>query len=97
MKQIIINGETWYYQTILHSSEWGDSYSTRFWKETKPVSFRKYLFFGPWITKEKPVVLFTIWANSDDPMYTKDWWKKKIDHEIELLGRQAELDKGELI
>lgn len=97
MKQTIINGDTWYYETKVNSNEWGDIYYTEFWKEKKPRTFRKYWFFGPWVTKEEPVVLFTIHADSGDPNLTKAWWRKKINHEIDLLKRQEEINKGELI
>lgn len=97
MKQLIINGTTWFYKTICDVGEYGDTYETNFWKEEKDVTFRKYWLWGPWITKKKPVILFTIYADSNDPSLTKAWWRREIEREVELLGRKAELNKGELI
>lgn len=98
MKQIVINDEIFFYKTEWYDNgEYGDSPVTIFWQEEKEVKYRKYLFFGPWRTKIEPVVLFSIYDDSNNSNLTKGYWKQKIEYQIELLGRSDELKKGELI
>lgn len=95
MQTITIDGQTFDYETVWNHGQ--DFPSTHFYQDIETYSYRKYLFFGKVITKTRPKLVFTIYADSKNINLTKGWWLEKIRHEIELLGRAQEIEKGELI
>lgn len=96
-KSVQVMGHNLKYFTKYDCSEYHDSWTTHFYKETVKVQKRKWWFFGPIVEGLEPIVLFKIYANALSPSLPKTWWRKRIEHEIDLLYREEELKKGELV
>lgn len=97
-RKIEIGGRTLrYYIKTNPCGEFDDYLTTIFYEETKVSYRKKYWMFGPTVKVEKPIKLFTIFANADSPNLPKSWWRKQIEGKLELLNRSQELKNGELI
>ncbi len=99
MKSVTIEGRTLQYETKWYSmGEYGEYPVTIFYEGTETVTKRTgFLGLGPKVTKEVPKQIFKIHEDSKNTELTKDWWKKAIEHELELLDRKAQIERGELI
>lgn len=96
-RSIIIHDRILYYQSFHDSSEVGSLEWTEFYEEIETITRKKWFFFGPIVTFTRPKVLFKIYANADNERLTKDWWREKIAHQLELLERKEQIKNGELI
>lgn len=97
MKEITINGKTLQYQTFWDGNEAGEWCWTEFYDGFKTVEKRKRWWSKEKVTLEILNEVFTINEDSQNPRITKDWWKKQIEKELELLNRSEQLKNGELI
>lgn len=100
MKEITINGRTLQYKTFWYSmGEYGDCPVTNFYEGIESQIKRTGFLgiFGPKITEEVPKKVFAIDRDSENANLTKSWWKKAIEHKLELLNREGEIERGELI
>lgn len=97
MKEIELMGHTFKYYTNFDCSEHGEIYETCFYKETRIQKRKKWLLFGELIETEVPIVLFSIYADSNSVLIPKSWWRNEIEKKIELLYRKDEIKNGELI
>lgn len=100
MNQVTVNGRIFQYEVKAEISEYGDEYRTEFYEGAKPVrrlrwSWKKFWFEG--YDTVEPNHVFTIHASAFEKCLTKGWWKKELEHQVELLGRADELERGELI
>lgn len=97
MKEIIIGNRTLQFQVMCEANEC-DSYEyTEFYEGTETVTRKKWLFWGETITEEKPKLVFTIYRDITSPKLTKEYWRREISKEIELLDRRDEILKEEYI
>lgn len=85
-----------YYREWEYQSEWGISYGVEFFKETKTEIRKKYLFFGPIIVNEEPVVLFDIRERLDNIGASKEWWHDKIKGNLDTINAE-ELREKEIL
>lgn len=97
MKTIVIKGEEFKYQLGFEVSEVSECEWTEFYKETKTVYKRRYIFFGEKIPYQEPIILFKVWFWIEDPSYTKEEVRKRIEKQFELSTRKEEILKGEII
>lgn len=98
MKTIKIGGRELQYQTLWDEAlDGSDIIYTEFYEGTEVQKCKKYILFGPVIEKEVPKLLFTIYQDANNERLTKGWWIEAILHELELLTRKEELERGELI
>jgi hypothetical protein len=97
MKTLEINGVTLQYEKIYHNSEHGESIWYRFYLGTTTRTYRKYWLFGERITVIEPNYVFTIWRDIESKLHTKKQVRAWIEHELELLNRKEELERGEII
>jgi len=98
LKKLEINGVKLDYEIFSDVNEVnGTFYWTEFYIGTRLVTKRKYLIFGEKKTKEVPFKVFVLDLDIEDPSYTKSDIRKKITRKLELLGRQAEIDRGEIV
>jgi hypothetical protein len=100
MKEIKINDKIYQYCTNYWCDEGGDYLTTEFYDGTENVIRRKWSWKKWAFEKYKvtiPKKIFDIPADSNDTTITKGWWRTKIFEKIELLNREKELSKGELI
>ena len=98
MKTIEINGRTLEYEVFSDCNEYdGLTYETAFYEGTKIERRKKYLLFGPVITKIVPNEIFRLFLNIEDPGYTKDDIRRKIERKLELLERPAQIERGEIV
>jgi len=98
MKSIRIQERELQYQTIWDCDEVGEWCWTEFYEGTVEVTKRKFPQFWKKYTVIEPRILFKIeGANTEDPRLLKSWWKKKIEENLEMLGRSNEIKRGELI
>ncbi len=97
MNSIKINGRTLEYEVFYDVSEYGETYETAFYEGTKTERRKKYLLFGPTIEKTVPNEIFKLYLNIEDPGYTKDDIRRKIERALELLERPSEIERGEIV
>lgn len=103
MKEILINGEKWWYKITSYShGEYGMYIQpqTSFYKEPYQIqTTRKYLFFGPLIEEKvennKPD--FSIRLEVTNPKNSKEQIKEVIDKELAIIKRKKEIENGEII
>jgi hypothetical protein len=96
MKTIKINDRVLQYEVFCYSHGYSDSYYTEFYEGTEIIRKKKYLLFGPIVEEEIPKNVFTIFEDANNESLTKGWWRDRILHELELLTRREELERGEL-
>lgn len=97
LKTLEINGISLQYGMFESHGEYGGSTFVRFYMGTTTRTYRKYWLFGEKITVIEPKYVFTIWRDIESKQYTKKQVKGWIEHELELLDREAEIRKGEII
>jgi hypothetical protein len=99
MKSIEINGRNLQYDSGYGSDIAGDWEATHFYEGTEKVKRRRWVGFFKWETYEveEPKLLFTIDANINSTRLSKSWWRKMIKHELSLVDRKGEIERGELI
>ncbi len=97
IKDIIINGDKWYYETFYEDHESGDYEYTKFYKELKTKWKRKHIFSSKKIEVPDNEAVFTLWFDIEDCRYTKEQVKRAIDNKLELLDRCDQIKRGEII
>jgi hypothetical protein len=97
MKELVFRGVTLHYERISVDSELGDSIITNFYLGEEEVTRRKYFLFGEKQTIVRPKFAFRLWIDIEDPMWTKKQIRDKLSHQMELIGRKAEIERGEII
>jgi hypothetical protein len=97
LKKIELDGIQMEYQVYSHVSEYGENEWTEFYIGTKTSVRRKYGIFGEKIKKEKPFKVFELNISIEDPNYTKKDIRKRIERKLELLGRESEIERGEIV
>lgn len=106
MNKIIINGEEFFFYEYRKRINYGEGIykidATDFYKESKIIEdSRKYLLFGPYITHEERITLFTIEGYVTDYTISAQTLKGRI--ELSFLNWQAkeirkkEIERGEYI
>jgi hypothetical protein len=97
MKTLTINNRKLEYKLFWHSSEYGDSEWTEFYEGTITETHKKYWLFGKEITTIKPKKVFTIWRNIESKKHTKKEVRDWVQYEVDLLNREDEIRRGEII
>jgi hypothetical protein len=97
MKDLNVNGRTFQYEIFSDVSEYGETVFTEFYEGKETKTRRKYFLFGPEITKEVPHKVFTIYFDIEDTDRTKDEVRTVLERHIELLDREAQIQRGEII
>ena len=97
MKTLTINNRTFEYEIFHHSSEYGDSAWTEFYEGTMTETHKKYWLFGKKITTIKPIKVFTIWYDIESKNHTKKQVRDWIQRQVDLLNREEEIRRGEII
>ena len=97
MKEVTIGNRTLQCKTYNKETEYGYYKCTGFYEGTEIVTRKKWGFWGKTITEEKPKLVFTIDADIDSPKLTKEYWRREIGKQIELLDRRDEILNGEYI
>lgn len=97
MKTININGKEFKYEIFYDASEYSEYYLTVFYDCINTVEYRKYLLFGPKLIKEVGNEVFRVHFNIEDPSLTKGELRDILERKVELLQREEEIKKGELI
>ena len=97
LKTLEINGISLQYLMFESTSEYGSNTFARFYMGNTTRTYRKYWLFGEKITVIEPKYVFTIWRDIESKDYTKKQVRGWIEHELELLDREAEIRKGEII
>ena len=85
------------YKVFFHSSEYGENDWTVFYEGTKTVTKRKFWLFGELITSEEPKEIFQFNFDVETKHQTKLELSTRLHRELELLERESEIAKGELI
>ena len=101
MKKITIKGVDFQYEVFYEVNEYDDYYYTEFYKGTEIKTRKKWLFFGETITKEVPILQFTVYQNIEDPSYTKEQMRQIIEKEFNSsynrMNRVEEIKNGQMI
>lgn len=97
MKTINVNGREFQYKVGYDCSEYGDYYWTDFYEGTETETYKKWLFFGPTLTKEVGKWVFKVYLNIENPHLTKSEIRQHIERAVELLERKEEIERGEII
>lgn len=94
-----INGVKLYFSFFMTSEGWPamDRVHTKFWKDFKTITTKKYIFFGPKIEKQVPDYLFSVEQDIRNQSLTKGWWQKRLSEEFERLGRAEEISNKDFI
>ena len=97
MTEITIGNRTLQFEVKCEANEC-DSYEfTEFYEGTETVTRKKWLFWGETITTVKPKLVFTIYRDITSSKLTKEYWRREISKEIELLDRKDQITRGEYI
>jgi hypothetical protein len=98
MKNITINGEKFEYSIIDYTTAHVDyNCCTEFYQGMKIIYERKYCFFGKKLKKMIPNLKFKVYFNIENKHLTKEEVKKRLEHEIEIINREKEILRGEII
>ena len=98
MKEINVNGRIFQYEVIANNNgEYGYYYETMFYEGVETYTIRKYLLFGPKLTKTRPKYVFTIDCNIESESYTKSEIRSRVLKKVELLERKKQIERGEII
>jgi hypothetical protein len=102
MYEIEIGGKKFNYDIYSDYNEYDGTYHwTEFYKtimvNEKKWSWRKFRFISTSNMVEKKIKLFTIGFDIHNPNYTKSDIRKKLEREVELLGRAEEIERGEIV
>jgi len=97
LKTLEINGVSLQYLMFESHGEYGSSTWTRFYMGTTTRTHRKCWLFGKKVIVIEPKYVFTIWRDIESKDYTKKQVRAWIEHELELMGREAEIRNGEII
>lgn len=103
MKKITFENKTYLYKTINYYITPFDPYSykvTYFYDGVETVyknrwSWKKWQFEK--YEKIVPKFVFSIDADSEDPLLSKEFWRHCISEKIKTLNRKNELIEGKLI
>ena len=101
MKELDFDGRLFFYKITEHDcGDYGAfvCYETHFY-DTEPIikERKKYLFFGPTVQVTSYKELFTLHFDMESPDYTKKEVRAKIQKQVDLLNRKAEIAKGEFV
>jgi hypothetical protein len=97
LKEIEIDGRKFQYAVQCEVNE-ADSYEyTEFYEGIEITTRKKWIFWGEKVEIAKPKLAFTIYKDIHNPRLTKEWWRREIRKEVELLTRSEEITKGQLI
>ena len=97
MKDLNVNGKIFQYEIFHGSEEAGDYYWTKFYDGNETVTHKKYLLFGPVITKEVPKEIFKLGFSVEDSNYTAAYVRGRINSKLELMDRKLQIERGEII
>ncbi len=97
MKTLTINNRTFEYETFYDVSEYGTHEYTEFYQGTITKTRKMFWFFGPEIIEVKPRLVFTIYSDIENKSYTKKQVRSWIEYQVELLDREEEIKRGEII
>ena len=96
-KEIEIDSRKFQYAVQYEANE-ADSYEyTEFYDGMEIKTRKKWIFWGETIEIARPKKVFTIWSDINNPRLTKEWWRREIRKEIELLKRSEEIKNGQVI
>lgn len=74
----------------------GDTF-TDIYEGTELKTYRRYWLFGKIETKEQPKFLFRLGFDIEDKTLTKSFVRGRIEHNLELLVREAQIKRGEIV
>lgn len=101
-KELKINGRTIYYRQYWDGHPDDSELNTRFYilegmKPEKKFSWRslKRIPTGKFV--ENYVHKFTLYLDIESSEYTKGQIRKKLERDLELLGREDEIKRGEIV
>jgi len=101
MHKLKINGRTLYYDIHTYPSEYGSTI-TKFYEKDGMKPEKKWSWNKFWFVETGKMVpnykyAFEIFINLHSPFYAKKEIKEKIDRKFEILNREEEIQKGEII
>ena len=70
---------------------------TEFYEGTTTKTYKRFCLFGKETTVVKPKYVFTIYRDIEDKSYTKKQVRDWIQYELDLLNREDEIRRGEII
>lgn len=97
MEEIKIGNRTLQFKVCCEADEAGIYNYTEFYYGTRTVTRKKWIFWGETITKEVPVLVFTIYQDINSPRLTKEYWRREIGIQLDLLNRRDQLTRKEYI
>jgi hypothetical protein len=97
MKTLTINNRELKYRIFWHSSKYGECEWTEFYEGTTTKTYKRFCLFGKETTVVKPKYVFTIYRDIEDKSYTKKQVRDWIQYELDLLNREDEIMRGEII
>lgn len=97
MEKITISGQEFQFEINEEYGEYGTYHETNFYQGTETKTYRKYWLFGPKITVVRPKLAFTFSGSIKSNSFTKKSLREQLEKHVELLNRQAEIDRGEII
>lgn len=97
MKKIVIDGQEFEYQVYVDCDQDGTYEWTEFYQGTETKTYKRFIFFGKVITEIVTKLIFEVPINIEDFCYTKDDIRNRLLRKVELLKREEEIKKGEII
>lgn len=97
MENINIDDKQFFYEIFVEVDEYGESWETVFYSELRTKKRKKYLLFGPMVEVPDHKEAFTVPFNIASPHLTKDELRSILERHVELLSRQEQILKGELV
>lgn len=99
MKKLVIQGQEFQYkvETDYGNYDGSEYYWTEFYQGTEVVTRRKYFLFGAIIEKAIPKSVFRLNFDIEDPIYTKEYVREKIEEKMKILSRKIEIENGQIV
>jgi hypothetical protein len=97
MKEITVKGVKLKYKVSYSDISYEDIWYTEFYLGEKVSYVKKYLFWGEKQKVISPKMVFVVYYNIESPKFTKAKVREDLEREVELIFRQDEIDRGEII
>ena len=97
LRELLVNGRAFTYRISTYVGEYGMSEYTEFYEGFEEITRKKYYIFGPVVTISRPKFAFRLPYSIESDKYSKTSVRRNIESYVELLGRKAEIARGEII
>lgn len=97
MQELTFWGKKLQFEVVADGPDGYEKSVTVFYDGIETITKKKYGFFGPMITVDRPVEIFTVNADMNDTSLNKEWWRIQIKLHFDKIARAEELKNKEFV